>query len=570
MKGRTVFALVCCLLVIQFASARQIIQLEKSGGKSFGAISGRVTIQGNPAPDIELSLSPRFTDDHSIEDVRLKTDKDGRYRFNNLPANNYRVQLVSKEYVSAIDRYSSNYSGESAGINVAVGQGIEVQNAEVAIMPGGKVSGRVLDSDGKPVAGIPVEIYWPDGQLAYFASKGSRESITDPQGKYRICGIVPRAYLIGQGVDMERMLGKVRDKNDFSYIGNVESESYYERTYYPGVQDKTKAQQIVVASGVELKDITIHIGKASRTYSVNGQIVNEDGNPVKNYGFIICRRTPNGGHMTSTNNQTDENGYFFIKGFLSGNYFIREGFSDANFQFPDTDFEIKNNDLSGVYVKATQGYSISGKFVLEGNTTSEVQAMIPQLKLVARTVVDWDNRSSTQWKEVSANDDTSFTIGGLRAGNFEISIRKSSAHGDFTITRIEYPNPENTQQSEILVPENRIGIPLPVKNNKLTDVKIFVRYMNGTIKCQVNFINGQRPPGLPLWAWITNKAGGGPMVEINADGNFVADGLDDGEYTIEVGDGSTRFTEAKKIKITAHTVAVVTIDLDVKKIKKNN
>src|SRR5207253_2115758 len=114
----------------------------------------------------------------------------------------------------------------------------------------------------------------------------------------------------------------------------------------------------------------------------------------------------------------------------------------------------------------------------------------------------------------------------------------------------------------ISLPGNFGETSLSIENKSLSDVKVFVRYKNWTIKCHVNFINGQRPPGIPLHAWITNKAGGGPMVEINANGNFVVDGLDDGDYTIEVGDGRTRFTDAKKIKITENTVAIVTVDLD--------
>jgi protocatechuate 3,4-dioxygenase beta subunit len=570
MKSRTVFALVCCLLVIQLVSARQITQQEKNSDNANGSISGRVTIQDKPVPDIELSLFPRLETDHSIENITIKTDKDGRYRFDNLPANNYRVRVLSNEYVSAIDRYSNRYSGASAGINVAVGQGVAVQNAEIAIILGGKISGRVLDSDGKPVAGIPVEVYWSDGQPAYFASKGAEESTTDSQGKFKLSGLVPGAYLIGQGIDMERMVGKVRDKNDFSHIGNVHSDSYYERTYYPGVQDKAKAKPFEITTGIEIKDIFFSIGKKLRAYSVNGQIIDEEGNPISNYRFGVCRRTPDGGYSSSTDGQTDINGYFYIKGFLSGTYFIFQGYSDNHLQFPDTDFEIKAEDLSNVYVKAGRGYSIAGSIVLEENNKSDVLAMIPKLKLRARTSLDRKNNSTIQFKEAQVNDNGTFIIAGLRPGAFDISIEGIQVGRYFEVTRIEYPNPEDNQQSQILLSKNRIDAPLSVENNSLSDVKIFVRYKNGTINCQINFINGKRPPGIPLWAWITNKGGGGPMLEISPNGNFVVDGLGDGEYSIEIGDGRTRFTEAKTIKITTNSVAVVTIDLDVRKIKKTN
>lgn len=562
MKSRTVFALVCCLLAIQLVSARQNTQQEKSSEKVYGSISGRVTIQGKPAADVELFLFREKENSTDREKVTVKTGKDGRYKFDNLPAYHYSLEVLTEEYVNAGDTYE-----RPVGIDVSLTKSEAIQDADIALISGGIVSGQVLNMDGKPVAGIPVEVFRPDGRQVYFASRNSQGTTTDSQGKFRITGITPETYLVGQGVDVERMQGKVRDRYDISPIGNIGSDSYYERSYFPDGQDITKAKPIQVTSGAEIKGISIRVGKNLKAYSVNGQIMDEEGNPVKNYGFTICRRTPNGGYRTSINSQTDANGYFFIKGFLSGNYFIGEGFRDAIFQFTNIDFEIKNNDLSGVYVKAARGYSVGGKFVLEGNTNPEVQAMIPQLKLRAMNVPDWNNKSSVQWKETTVNNDGTFRIGGFRSGNFEISITGTRVSQYFAITRIEYPISEDKQQSQILLPENRGDVLLSIENNNLTDAKIFLRYKNGTIKCKVNFINGLRPPGTHLYASLRHE-GSITAPTIDANGEFVEDGLDDGDYTLEIGDETERFKETKIVKIIANSVVNVTFDFDVKKNRK--
>ncbi len=91
--------------------------------------------------------------------------------------------LISASVVGApIVRAENSIQKTSAGIVV------ESQIEEVALQAGGKLSGVVVDTAGKPIAGTPVVV----GQ----AGKPIAELTTDREGKFEVAGLTDGHYQV--------------------------------------------------------------------------------------------------------------------------------------------------------------------------------------------------------------------------------------------------------------------------------------------------------------------------------------------------------------------------------------
>lgn len=110
----------------------------------------------------------------AIEDA--VTDDNGIYRISNVP--------------EAMDVYSKV---QKAGYARIVGSYDEERSRDFVMGPGGCVTGRVVDENGKGVPGVPVSSYCTDGPSAGSAG------VTGEDGKFEIDGLIPANHRLTLG-----------------------------------------------------------------------------------------------------------------------------------------------------------------------------------------------------------------------------------------------------------------------------------------------------------------------------------------------------------------------------------
>ncbi len=204
-----------------------------------GAITGQVTSGGAALPGIKVSFFPPSID--QPEFVHVFTDANGRYAFNGLQQNGYRVGFSDPAQMYATTYYSNS-------IHLGVAQDIYIRTDEprtgidAKLEPSGVIRGSVrLDKD-TPAAGYTVRIWYnaPHYQQNSLMTQGAK---TDDQGNYQVQALPAGVYRVCA--------------SNSSYVGTRSG-------CYGGpllVHDHHLAQDVTVRAGEEKAGIDIYLAQ---------------------------------------------------------------------------------------------------------------------------------------------------------------------------------------------------------------------------------------------------------------------------------------------------------------------
>src|SRR5258705_8216723 len=147
-------------------------------------MGGKVTTKGKGIAGMVVGL--RAADSSGQQTSRYKgvTDQDGNYRITNVPPGTYRVMPAAPAFVIS-------GQGEPGVKSLIITEGETVEGIDFALNRGGVITGRVIDSEGRPlieeqISLLPAEADTQRGQ-AYIVSQ--RTIQTDDRGIYRIFGV---------------------------------------------------------------------------------------------------------------------------------------------------------------------------------------------------------------------------------------------------------------------------------------------------------------------------------------------------------------------------------------------
>ncbi|HSB09128.1 MAG TPA: carboxypeptidase regulatory-like domain-containing protein [Blastocatellia bacterium] len=463
------------------------------------SITGRITIQGKPAPDIEISLLPQPYRSGWKTIATTRTDDDGRYRFAELPSNHYWLKVHAPRCVNSVE-----WDDEGPGRAVSVAYGQSVQNADLDLLPGGTITGRITDEDGRPIAGEYVELTLvdklgpPDDPLDLIGEES--DFTTDSTGTFRIHGIPQGRYRVSIGVEIAKVTGSRREwRGSSEPTGRVEDDHYYHQVFYPGVSDRAQARVIDISPGAEVNDINIKLGKAFRAFKASGQVI-EAGNrkPVSNCRIRLShwvRGRFNPCRMLDDPCSTDEAGAFTVQGLVPGRFSV-SGYVEGESEFfcnPVT-FEILDDDITELEIRAVRGVTLAGSVIVKETHTESIAPMLAQLRLQA---VSPRRDGGGDFREGVVNPDGSFTIHGLPPGEVQVSLGYGDASNYFSIVRIEYPDKAGETSAIPIFPPshpwNRFRLALPERG--LIGVRIVLSYNNGSIRGNINVGPRELDPG---------------------------------------------------------------------------
>jgi hypothetical protein len=213
-----------------------------------GSIEGRVTnsVTGEPV----IGVKVRFLDRHSYVHDTV-TDSSGSYRITGLEDGDYRGTFTKDGFADE-SRNLNNPSYHVSG-DVAV-------SASVQLKPWGSLRGRVVDEEGKPVAGVRVE--------RDLVAPGSLDgdTVTDEKGEFVFQDLTSGSYmLVAKPEAKTRMQDGVR-------VGTV-------AMYYPSATEPAQATRIPVRLGDNVSGIEIRL-KSVPVHRVAGVVLGADGKPV--------------------------------------------------------------------------------------------------------------------------------------------------------------------------------------------------------------------------------------------------------------------------------------------------
>jgi protocatechuate 3,4-dioxygenase beta subunit len=309
-----------------------------------------------------------FFDNKTI--AKTTTDDDGNYKLSGLTAGQFTILPLTKSYVVP------NGTGfKEPGQSVNVTEGETITKIDFTLVRGGVITGRITDSEGHPLIGERVSIVPKDtsedsGQR--YMLGGTRHQ-TDDRGIYRIYGLAPGNYTVS--------VGQASASGGAASIMGM-GGSQFLKTYFPGVEDKTRATIIEVKEGSEIKNVDIAVNKAGSGFAVSGRVIDaESGAPIASayigHSILDASGQPVGG-MNFTGNQSDANGKFRLEGLRPGRYSVYTfpaGQQSSDYSDPIM-FEVADGDVTGVEIKVRRGATINGVAVIENNSDPAVTALL--------------------------------------------------------------------------------------------------------------------------------------------------------------------------------------------------
>ncbi|HSE15494.1 MAG TPA: carboxypeptidase-like regulatory domain-containing protein [Pyrinomonadaceae bacterium] len=500
------------LLLVLYSSGGSA---QTPGKASTASISGRVTIDGKGAPGVTVAAATSSSPLDNRTVAKTTTDDDGKYQLTGLAAGQFTITPLAKAFVAGT---SGAY--KPPGQSITVGEGETITKIDFALVRGGVITGRITDTDGRPVIGERVNVVAknaPDTDRPVTFLDGPRNK-TDDRGIYRVYGLSPGNYKVS--------IGQSATGANVAIMGMGGSQ--YTKTFYPGVADEAKATILEINEGTEVSNIDIVARKSGRGSTVSGRVVDaESGEPVPNV-FVVHSLFNEGtqqlGGMNFSGSQTDANGKFRLENVQPGHYIAYmlatgEGTTSYSDQAP---FDVSDGDVSGVEIKVHRGATISGVAVIENNFDPAVTSLLQTVSLIAFSNTKGGVPSFSRG-QINANG--RFNFSGLAPGKVQINI-------------IGFPAPSKgltLVRTEVDGIEQREGIEVSA-GSKITGVRLVFAYGTGSIRGEVRAESGMLPAGLSLQVVLRSATGGSRHLTgaVDARGHFAVENVPPGTYEISV------------------------------------
>jgi hypothetical protein len=195
------------------------------------------------------------------ETFEAVTDSNGAYAFYDMPQGEYHFE---GELPQHLEFAQVILGGPLPPLKLPARACFE---SDLTALPSGRIQGRVLASDGKPLAFAAVDLFRRDKYSAETTNGGWYEAQDRDKGYFEFQNVGPGDYLLV-----------------YNNSGRMDADEPYPRTFYPGVADLRNAKIIHLEAGQRLDDADIRVQGGLPTREITVRLVAETGElPDINY-----------------------------------------------------------------------------------------------------------------------------------------------------------------------------------------------------------------------------------------------------------------------------------------------
>jgi hypothetical protein len=298
------------------------------------------------------------------------TDQDGQFDFAQLPAGQYTVSASKSGFVQTGYR-QTRPNGPPRPLTL--GDREVADHVDISLIPGGVITGRVVDEYGEPVSDVLVAAQ----RLQY--SNGARRpvpsgppSTSNDIGEFRIYGLAPGEFYV-----------LATPRNAGGPLDVTNDRTGYAPTYYPATPDPSAAQRVTVRAGDAVSNLVISL-TVTRTARISGTVLDAEGRPARGGNVSVAPRT--GGIFPSANGMVRPDGSFVVSGVAPGEYTLR-AFINQQSGGPISpsmaEVIVNGSDLSNVILQPQTPITVSGRLTGDPATLSQIRPASARLSIVS-------------------------------------------------------------------------------------------------------------------------------------------------------------------------------------------
>lgn len=273
------FLCLCLATLIRGAGVAGSAQPAPAGtpARGEGVIRGRVTAEDDGRPLRRARIT--CVEAGSRETYRTTSDAAGYFECTRLPAGSYVVSARRTGYVGAA--FGAEPEQKSAPVPIRIAGTGDRHEADISLIRGGVIEGRITDAYGDPVSDAVVSASRPD-TAGKIGTTWDMRGVTDDQGQFRLWSLRRGTYFV-----------TARASAGPGSRGGSVATAF---AFYPGAPMVSGAKGVAVEPGREAGGIDFSITPA-RLATISGVVLDSGGRAVAGGRVTVRAANPDLGGM---------------------------------------------------------------------------------------------------------------------------------------------------------------------------------------------------------------------------------------------------------------------------------
>jgi hypothetical protein len=348
------------------------------------------------------------------------TDRDGRYTFANLAPGSYTVRVQKEGYFGKPE--AGNYPPTAAtSVSVAAK---ETKDANLSLIPGGLIGGRVFDANGQLLPNAIVNALKVTYSLGNAVLSGQTNKGTDDRGEFRLFWVPPGDYYL-----------TAEPPRAAPTPGAAGPAGQGNKTFYPGVADVSQAKTVTIKGGEEMLGMDIGI-RAASVFKVSGQVSSlippaapQAGAPGVNSAVLVLlspnANMPDDTKQVGTVPLVPTSGKFEVPNILPGTYDLFARVPDPAAQaaggapqaWGRARIEVRDTDVNNVSILVTPSVEVKGTVKAAGRLPASLRVQLLPDEASAAKIPAYQQVSS---RSAPVTAEGTFSVPAVPEGRFRV------------------------------------------------------------------------------------------------------------------------------------------------------
>jgi hypothetical protein len=335
-------------------AADPTVWLVDPNARATGAIRGRVLGPAGPLVEAEV----RIAGDTIRAMPPVFTDTLGQYEFADLPAGTYTVSARKNRY---LPREFGQEGAAARGTRLMLAVDERRDRVDIRLPMTSAITGQLTDEYGDAVEGVSVRLHqirFMAGGRRLVEASGASSSRTDDQGRFRISGLQPGAFVVAAYAGQ-----LVFGQPDIPDIPG------YATTYFPGTPNASELRLVPVAASQDVDGLNFSLSRIP-TAAISGVAQTSSGEPITGGLVLGSSRRAGGIAMSPVGARIQPDGSFTFPNVPPGRYVIQAYRGrlrpPAEGEFAALPVTVSGSDVGGLFVTTSPGSKVSGRVTFDG------------------------------------------------------------------------------------------------------------------------------------------------------------------------------------------------------------